>query len=280
LLSGRVPMTSIGETLRRERLQQGMDLQQLSQSTKIGTRMLQAMEQNDFSKLPGGVFTRSFIKQYAAALGMNPAELEEQLSLLQTDPEEPKNGPRKDVIPEDRHYSLSDYKSSRNSGSLLMSLVWVAAAVAVGGAVYYLVNRAPSAPAEPKAQVSRPTAQPETQVPEVVAAAPALPTAPQAEASASQSPVQVSLNAPEKAWVSITADGKSQFVGDMQAGEKRVIAGQERVKVVAGNAGALQILLNGKPVDAVGPKGQVRVVEFTTSGAHVVPRTPKPAPLP
>ena len=80
--------------------------------------------------------------------------------------------------------------------------------------------------------------------------------------------------------MSITADGKSQFVGDLQADETRAVQGQQRVKLIAGNAGALEILLNGRQVDAVGPKGQVRVVEFTTAGAHVVPRTPKPALLP
>lgn len=278
-------MTSIGETLRRERLQQGLDLQQLSQTTKIGTRMLQAMEQNDFSKLPGGVFTRSFIKQYAAALGMDPATMEEQVSLLQSDPEEPKNEPRKDVIAEDRHYSLSDYHSSRNSGSLLMSLVWVIVAVAVGGAVYYSMTRGTSVPSEAKKPVvqqaspleksSLEKSSPEPSALSVsqTAVAPVPPPVP-------QSPVQVTLHATEKAWVSITADGKSQFVGDLQADETRAVQGQQRVKLIAGNAGALEILLNGRQVDAVGPKGQVRVVEFTTAGAHVVPRTPKPALLP
>lgn len=269
-------MTSIGETLRRERLQQGLDLQQLSQTTKIGTRMLQAMEQNDFSKLPGGVFTRSFIKQYAAALGMDPATMEEQVSLLQSDPEEPKNEPRKDVIAEDRHYSLSDYHSSRNSGSLLMSLVWVIVAVAVGGAVYYLMTRGTSVPSEAKKPVVQQASPLEKSSPEPSA----LSVSQTAVPPVPQSPVQVTLHATEKAWVSITADGKSQFVGDLQADEKRTVQGQQRVKLIAGNAGALEILLNGRQVDAVGPKGQVRVVEFTTAGAHVVPRTPKPALLP
>ncbi len=263
-------MTSIGETLRSERLQQGLDLQQLSQTTKIGTRMLQAMEQNDFSKLPGGVFTRSFIRQYAAALGMEPNALDEQVSNLQIASDEPpKNEPRKEVITEGSHYSLSDYNSSRNPSSFLMSLVWVALAVAVGGAVYFLMNRTPVSVTPQRS--STVTSEPAPVA--VVEPVPAL-------ASTPSSPVEVVLTAKEKTWVSITADGKSQFVGDMQLNEKRTVQAQERVKLIAGNAGGLDVQLNGKPVDAIGPKGQVRVVEFTSAGTHVVPRTPKPVPLP
>ncbi len=273
-------MTTIGETLRRERLQQGLDLQQVSETTKIGTRMLQAMEQNDFSKLPGGVFTRSFIRQYAVALGLQATALDEQLSHLQSTMEEPvKSEARKDVITEGSHYSLSDYNSARNSGSMWMSLVWVVLATAVGGAVYYAMNRPPATAVAPSRPAPRPAPQsappPESTTPAPVTAAIATP-----EPVPSDSPVQVILTAKDKAWVSITADGKSQYVGDMQTDEKRTVQARERVKLVAGNAGALEISLNGKPVDPIGPKGQVRVVEFTTVGAHVVPRTPKPAPLP
>jgi len=265
-------MTSIGETLRRERLQQGLDLQQLSKTTKIGTRMLQAMEQNDFSKLPGGVFTRSFIRQYAVALGLQATALDEQLAHLQSTAEEPaKSDTRKDVITEGSHYSLSDYNSARNSSSLWMSLVWVVLAIAVGGAVYYAMNRPPATASAP----ARPASPPPSAAPTPLPTAAVVP-----EPAPSGSPVQVVLTAKETAWVSITVDGKSQYVGDMKTDEKRTIQANDRVKLVAGNAGALEVSLNGKPVDPIGPKGQVRVVEFTPAGAHVVPRTPKPAPLP
>ncbi len=266
-------MTSIGETLRRERLQKGLDLQQVSETTKIGTRMLQAMEQNDFSKLPGGVFTRSFIRQYAVALGLQPTALDEQLSQLQSTAEEPvKSDTRKDVITEGSHYSLSDYNSARNSSSMWMSMVWVLVAMAVGGAVYYAMNR-PPAPVATPSRTAAPHATAPTPAP--VAAAPVT-----VEPLPNSSPVQVIVTAKETAWVSIASDGKSQFVGEMKTDEKRTIQANERVKLVAGNAGALEISLNGKPLDAIGPKGQVRVVEFTPAGSQVVPRTPKPAPLP
>ncbi|MDQ6679153.1 MAG: helix-turn-helix domain-containing protein, partial [Acidobacteriota bacterium] len=145
-------MTSIGETLRRERLARGLDLQQVSQSTKIGTRMLQAMESDDFSKLPGGVFTRSFIKQYAAVLGLDPQSLDEQLRGLQTEAEEPpRQEGRRETIAERSHYSLSDYHGGRSSGSLLQSLLWVVLAMAVGSIVYYLMNRSADSKPSPSA---------------------------------------------------------------------------------------------------------------------------------
>ena len=275
-----VNMTSIGETLRRERLQKGLELQQVSESTKIGTRMLQAMEQNDFSKLPGGVFTRSFVKQYAVALGLNPAAMEEQLKFLPTGIEEPvKNEGRKDVIPENKHYSLSEYNSATNSGGILISAFWVLAAMAVTGLVYYMINRPQSAAV---AQAPAPIAQKTETIPaETPSAAEPVAENQPAAVAPSSSPLQVTLNATDDAWVSITADGKSQFVGVMKAGEKKDFEASQKVKLVAGNAGALDIFFNGKPIDAIGPKGQVRVVDFTPEGAHVVPRIlPNPAPLP
>jgi hypothetical protein len=87
------------------------------------------------------------------------------------------------------------------------------------------------------------------------------------------------LNASETSWVSITVDGKVVFSGILQPNERREINAEEKVKVIAGNAGGIDISLNGKTIEALGPKGQVRTVELTRAGAQVVSRTSKPAPL-
>src|SRR2546428_13183488 len=68
-------MTSIGERLRRQRLQNRMSLEKISLETKIGVRMLEAIEAEQFDKLPGGVFRRSFVLQYARALGLDSDEI-------------------------------------------------------------------------------------------------------------------------------------------------------------------------------------------------------------
>ena len=91
--------------------------------------------------------------------------------------------------------------------------------------------------------------------------------------------LQVVLNASEKSWVSVTVDGKLLFSGILQPNDRREINAEEKVKVVTGNAGGIDLLLNGKNIESLGPRGQVRTVELTRSGAQVVSRTPKPGPL-
>src|SRR3982751_5727869 len=75
-------MTSIGETLRRQRLQNRISLEKISLDTKIGVRLLEAIEAGQFEKLPGGVFRRSFVLQYARALGLDPEEVSAELDQL------------------------------------------------------------------------------------------------------------------------------------------------------------------------------------------------------
>jgi len=82
LARGGACMNSIGERLRRQRLQNRQSLERISLETKIGVRLLQAIEDDRFEKLPGGVFRRSFVLQYAQALGIDPDEIASELKQL------------------------------------------------------------------------------------------------------------------------------------------------------------------------------------------------------
>src|SRR5580658_1663702 len=68
-------MASIGDTLRRARQKRNLDLATIAGELKITPRFLDAMERDDFDKLPGGVFTKSFLRQYASFLGLDADEL-------------------------------------------------------------------------------------------------------------------------------------------------------------------------------------------------------------
>src|SRR4051812_3575871 len=75
-------MTSIGDRLRRQRLQNRISLESIALETKIGVRMLEAIEAEQWDKLPGGVFRRSFVLQYAKALGIDSDEIASELKHL------------------------------------------------------------------------------------------------------------------------------------------------------------------------------------------------------
>jgi cytoskeletal protein RodZ len=59
-------------TIRRNR---GISLEQIAEATKIGIRSLEAIERGDFRKLPGGIYTTSYLRQYARAIDYDEADL-------------------------------------------------------------------------------------------------------------------------------------------------------------------------------------------------------------
>ena len=64
-------MPTLGEELKHKREERGITLAEISEETRIGTRFLKAIESDSFSILPGGIFTRSFIRAYAKQVGMD-----------------------------------------------------------------------------------------------------------------------------------------------------------------------------------------------------------------
>src|SRR6185503_16318584 len=73
-------MKTVGEKLRQERLRQGLELTLIADKLCIGSRYLKAIESGDWKNLPGGFFTRSFVRQYAQALGLDPVQFDQDLN--------------------------------------------------------------------------------------------------------------------------------------------------------------------------------------------------------
>ena len=64
-------MESLGARLKRERERRKITLDEISLSTKIGTRFLIAIEEEHFDQLPGGIFNKGFVKAYARSVGVD-----------------------------------------------------------------------------------------------------------------------------------------------------------------------------------------------------------------
>ena len=67
-------MNDFGGRLRQARERRGISLRQIATSTKLSATALEALERNDISKLPGGIFSRAFIRSYAVEVGLHPEE--------------------------------------------------------------------------------------------------------------------------------------------------------------------------------------------------------------
>lgn len=78
-------MPPIGETLREARLRRGIEIAEVSNHTKIRVKYLRALEDEDFSLLPGPAYARTFLRTYAEFLGLDPHVLAEEYR-VQHDP--------------------------------------------------------------------------------------------------------------------------------------------------------------------------------------------------
>jgi cytoskeleton protein RodZ len=66
--------TNLGQQLRLAREERGIALREISDQTRISMRYLEAIETNDYKRLPGGIFNRSFLKAYARCVGFDEKE--------------------------------------------------------------------------------------------------------------------------------------------------------------------------------------------------------------
>ncbi len=108
-------MPSFGEKLKLEREKRKITLEQISSSTKIGTRMLQALEEDKFNQLPGGIFNKGFVRAYSRFVGLDEdqtiaeyLEASGDAAPAATAPESPEDGARENEEKARRLDAISD----------------------------------------------------------------------------------------------------------------------------------------------------------------------------
>lgn len=284
---------SVGAKLRKERIGQGLTIDDIAHATRVAPRFLQAIEKDDFAPLPGLVFARNFVRQYALALKLDPEPLVAEL---------PKLDESMIPLPDPPARRRPSGYNVSGARSIASATAWLALVGGVGFAAYIHFNhsthtesvtpRVSRNPVSKSNPVSRPEASAATSPEPVKATAknqdvrPPTVAEPAAGATAtpasapSTAPVQVTVTANDAAWVQVSTDGKVTFTGTLKPNETRAISAEEQVKILTGNAGALKISLNGKTLDALGPLGQVRTVKLTAEGPEFPSKVPQPAPDP
>jgi cytoskeletal protein RodZ len=233
---------------------------------------LEALERSDLSRLPGGIFTRSFIRAYAEEVGLDPermiqdfaAELPQEPGATTTHPGATHASMVRSGVIEDGEKLDSDRKAVATALKLVLASLPI-----LGVVMYYSMHRAPVA-ARPVVQpVARtaaavdagppspaPTAPGDSQAATVGAPAPDVPVS---TVVAQPQPMVMAMEIAPKSdcWVSVTVDGVQAFSGLMRAGERRQVSAHDEISLNVGDAGAFAYLINGKEGRPLGAPGEV-----------------------
>lgn len=263
-------MTDFGGKLRQARERRGISLRQLSANTKISISALEALERNDIARLPGGIFSRAFVRSYAIEVGLDPDEaVREFLELFFGEP------PPAIAVPARVTEQESSFETQQRIASVLLKLIVVSLPL-IGVILYFTLRSrpapvttapgqdlrqdvaadAPPSPAGGTGGVVPPAAAPA----EPTAAAP--PAAPVAAAPAS-AVLKLELHPTGQCWVTLRVDGRPAMSRLMEAGERVVYEVREEAVLEVGDAAAFAFTIDGRPGRPLGGAGEVRRARIT-----------------
>jgi cytoskeletal protein RodZ len=137
-------MSELGPRLKQARLAKGVSLRQIEASTKISVGALEALEKDDYARLPGGIFARSFVRAYAGAVGLNPDdtvhEFLTEYEKFERDNE--RSAKRPEITPDDLEFLERQRRALRTLRVVLVLVAVVAiTAIAYIALVWWPVNR-------------------------------------------------------------------------------------------------------------------------------------------
>ncbi len=243
-------MSTLGIRLRELREAKGVSLDDIARSTRVGRRHLEALESDSWGELPAPVFVKGFIRAYCEFLDASP---DEALGLYREAIGEP-------VKPE-RVPSVLRSVPSRHAGPLVISLILF---IALGASLFALRigvkgsrPPAPAVPASGSARSDALTVPSSASIP--AATAPGIPTQPVPGPAAEPKPAgqRLLIRAVEPTWIRVQVDEGQVTEELLQAGAVREWTAARRFVLTVGNAGGLEVDLNGRRMPPLGARGAV-----------------------
>ncbi len=246
---------TVGARLRQARESRGLSLRQIAGTTRISSGVLEALERNDISRLPGGIFARAFVRAYAREVGLDPEQIVAEF--IRQFPTETVTAGHPAARPvEDREAADSAERAAWTIGRLVLASIPLAALV------IYVSGGGGAEDADTAAAVPRDETPHVASVP--VAMTPPPPAdLPVALLEPTPGPLTLTLSASGPCWVSIEVDGRIVLRRELQAGDREVFEIGREFTIRAGNAGVLALALDGREVRSLGDSGEV--VSFSAS---------------
>jgi hypothetical protein len=225
-----------GAKMRRARERRGLSLAEIAAATKIAPAALEALERNDISRLPGGIFSRAFVRSYAAQVGLDPEATIREFIARFPDASVTAGSPH---VPTEDHAAIESQRASASTAVALLAI-----SVPLVAAILYFSRATPS-----RARVDAPASR---------GAAPS--AAGTGTAAVGRLVLEVFAVAPVR--IQIEVDGGPRETLDAVPGERLTFSADGQIVLDVSDAGGVQLTINGEagvPLGASGTQGTARI---------------------
>ncbi|MDA1307811.1 MAG: DUF4115 domain-containing protein [Acidobacteria bacterium] len=278
-------MSEFGSQLKQARESRGISLRQIATSTKISTVALESLERGDLSKLPGGIFSRAFVRAYAVEVGLDPDEMVAQflVELGVHESQADKGEVRPEVTADDRAF-LEQQRRAAMDLRIAIAVFVVLVIVAVMAWRMTAGNTTNGDTPAPEQTTAAPVLEPVSDSPDVETAevstsGPASPGGP-LEQAASTRALWIDVTATESCWLQVTTDGTVIPGRELAAGERLRFEASRELVLQVGSAGAIAWSVNGRQVRSLGRIGEVRTVTISSANVAQFYQQPDAPPTP
>jgi len=241
---------SVGKYLKRERETRNISLKEVAKNTKVREHLLRAIEEDQYHLLPPVTYVKGFLLGYARFLGLDPNEIIGRYeSTLRGEPiPSPEGSPEKTPPRSAAHVWMI-------GGVIAASLI----------AAYFLY------PSKPRVELI-------PEKPKVEEMIPPTPSPPPAETISvpEEKPFSLQLKAVERTWMSMKVDDQPDQEMMLNPGEEVTRQANKKIHLIVGNAGGLDILFNGRPLERFGKSGEVVILTCTSEGVEELKRPENP----
>jgi cytoskeleton protein RodZ len=256
---------SVGHALRQARIAAGLTVDDVTNATRVRIAIVHAIEADDFAPCGGDVYARGHIRTLAKAVHLDPAPL-----LQQYDAD---HGGRPAPTPAAPLFEAERIRPERRGPNWTAAMV--AAIVAVVGFVGFTAFKggddggAKTQVAEGSTPTTSKTASPTPT--HTKSDNPKSDPSDSAIAAAPQDKVTVQVSAADgRSWISAKDhNGRLLFDGLLQQGDSKTFQDNEKINLVLGDAGAIQLYVNGKKIDNQFQPGAVERLTYTKGDPQV-----------
>lgn len=238
-------MATLGDTLKSRRTELHRSIIEAEEATKIRGRLIEALEEGEYDRLPNAAYVRGYIISYARWLELDPAPL---LTMYRA--ESGSVGPtaalpkRETVVPPREKAHAVPWKAAVTVAVVLIAIlagIWGFGALRRGAS-----DAPPPIPSEPETTQTPDASNAATQAP----ATPAATATPEAQAPPATQPfaLKVEVAADGASWLKITVDGQKAYEGTLVSGQSKEFDVTEEATVLVGRPSVVTITRDGEEV--------------------------------